>query len=346
MPLNVGASIGSDAYATASASNAYANAYSTQTTAPKQNGRQTSGGTKKYFRYPLKRLEATSDYLEIKIFDYVEGGFDISRATQSDPIKVTAKNAQERLKAKQTSPKCYILLPIPQNISDTVSVTWGEDTINAISAGGIAAANSIQDGDIIGAFNAMKTATESALGNSGTMEAVKNLISSTAVNTLGGNVSATGLISRATGMVMNNNLELLFQGVNLRSFPFTFDLAPRSREEAQEIKLIIRTLKQEMTARYNAAKVGGNTENVGLFISSPSIFQLTYKSGNRKHPFLHTFKPCALTGCGVNYTASGTYATYENGTPVHMQLTLEFKELNPIYSEDYENEDSSIGVGY
>jgi len=342
MPLNVGASIGSDAYAAASTPNAYANAYSTQTTAPKQNGRQTSGGTKKYFRYPLKRLEATSDYLEIKIFDYAAGGFDISGA----PAKVTAQNAQQRLKAKKTSPKCYILLPIPQNISDTVSVTWGEDTINAISATGVAAANAIQDGDIIGAFNTVKTATESGLGNSGTMEAVKNLISSTAVNTLGGNVSATGLISRATGMVMNNNLELLFQGVNLRSFPFTFDLAPRSREEAQEILLIIRTLKKEMTARYNAATVGGNTENVGLFISSPSIFQLTYKSGNRKHPFLHTFKPCALTGCGVNYTASGTYATYENGTPVHMQLSLEFKELNPIYSEDYENEDSSIGVGY
>jgi len=342
MPLNVGVPIGSDAYATASATNAYANAYSTQTTAPKQNGQQTSGGTKKYFRYPLKRLEATSDYLEIKIFDYAVGGFDISGA----PTTVKAPSAQKRLKAKQTSPKCYILLPIPQNISDTVSVTWGEDTINAISATGVAVANAIQEGNPGAALEVFKNAVTSGAKNEDTMNAAKNLISSTAVNTLGGNVSATGLISRATGMVMNNNLELLFQGVNLRSFPFTFDLAPRSREEAQEILLIIRTLKKEMTARNNAAKVGGNTEDVALFISSPSIFQLTYKSGNRKHPFLHTFKPCALTGCGVNYTASGTYATYENGAPVHMQLTLEFKELNPIYSEDYENEDSYPGVGY
>jgi len=342
MPLNVGAPIGSDAYATASATNAYANAYSTQTTAPKQNGQQTSGGTKKYFRYPLKRLEATSDYLEIKIFDYVTGGFDISGA----PEKVKAPGAQQRLKAQKTSPKCYILLPIPQNISDTVSVTWGDDRINAISAGGVAAANAIQGGNPGAALEAFKKSVAAGAKDKETMEAAKNLISSTAVNLLGGNVSATGLISRATGMVMNDNLELLFQGVNLRSFPFTFDLAPRSREEAQEIKLIINTLKREMSARNNAAKVGGNTEDVALFISSPSIFQLTYKSGNRKHPFLHTFKPCALTGCGVNYTASGTYATYENGTPVHMQLTLEFKELNPIYSEDYDNEDSSIGVGY
>jgi len=345
MPLNVGASIGSDAYATASATNAYANAYSRQTTAPRQNGQQTSGGTKKYFRYPLKRLEATSDYLEIKIFDYTAAGFEIS----GDPTTVKAPGAQQRLKAKQTSPKCYILLPIPQNISDTVSVTWGEDTINALEGGAIAVANAAQVDPVAAAqksIDLLKSAVPKALENESTMNAVKNAISGLAVGGLGGNVSATGLITRATGMVMNNNLELLFQGVNLRSFPFTFDLAPRSREEAQEILLIIRTLKKEMTARNNAAKVGGNTEDVAVFISSPSIFQLTYKSGNRKHPFLHTFKPCALTGCGVNYTASGTYATYENGAPVHMQLTLEFKELNPIYSEDYENEDASIGVGY
>jgi hypothetical protein len=29
---------------------------------------------------------------------------------------------------------------------------------------------------------------------------------------------------------------------------------------------------------------------------------------------------------------------------VHMQLTLQFQELSPIYAEDYKNSD--IGVGY
>ena len=40
----------------------------------------------------------------------------------------------------------------------------------------------------------------------------------------------------------------------------------------------------------------------------------------------------------VNYTASGTYATYEDGTPVHIQVQCTFKEINPIYAEDYEVE--------
>lgn len=346
MPLNIGAPIGSDAYTTASTQNAYANAYGRATAGLQGNGKETSNGTKRSFRYPLKRLDETSDYLEIKIYDYIAEGFSISELPTPE---VKSPTVQDRLKAKKTDPKCYIFLPIPQNISDTITATWGEDAINALEGAGVAFGNSVQENGLSAfkqAADFLKQQGGAALQNEKTMKAIENAISGAAVGGLGGNVSATGLISRATGMVMNNNLELLFQGVTLRTFPFTFDLAPRSKEEAQEILQIIRILKKEMTARYNAAKVGGSTEQVGLFISSPSIFQLTYRSGPKKHPFLNTFKPCALTDVAVNYTASGTYATYDDGTPVHMQLSLAFKELNPIYSGDYDSEEAARGVGY
>ena len=48
-----------------------------------------------------------------------------------------------------------------------------------------------------------------------------------------------------------------------------------------------------------------------------------------------------MTQMSVNYTASGTYATYPDGTPVHIQVTCAFKELNPIYADDYE----AVAVG-
>jgi hypothetical protein len=133
-------------------------------------------------------------------------------------------------------------------------------------------------------------------------------------------------------------MELLFKGVMLRSFNFTFNFAPREQREAMEVKNIIRTFKKSMAAR-NSSGAGK-----GLFISSPNIFQLEYRSGNSKHPFLNTFKPCALRSMNVDYNASGPYATYEDATPVHMKLTLSFQELNPVYYSDYA--DSDIGVGY
>ena len=48
----------------------------------------------------------------------------------------------------------------------------------------------------------------------------------------------------------------------------------------------------------------------------------------------------------VNYTGDGVYATYNDGTPVSMVMTLMFKELAPIYDIDYDSEDSGVGVGY
>ena len=67
--------------------------------------------------------------------------------------------------------------------------------------------------------------------------------------------------------------------------------------------------------------------------------------GGDAHPFLNAFKACALSNMTVNYSASGTYATYDDGTPVHMNMSLKFQELNPIYAEDY-GDDSLKGVGY
>jgi len=72
-------------------------------------------------------------------------------------------------------------------------------------------------------------------------------------------------------------------------------------------------------------------------------------SGKNKHPFLNSFKIGVLTDMKVDYTASGTYATY-SGTlksPVHMRMTLQFSEINPVYKEDYEGKGNEMpGVGY
>ena len=48
----------------------------------------------------------------------------------------------------------------------------------------------------------------------------------------------------------------------------------------------------------------------------------------------------------VNYTNAGTYTSYEDGTPVNIRMSLTFKELNPIYHEDYQESAAGPGVGY
>lgn len=298
---------------------------------------------KRSFRYPMKRIDNTSDYLEIKIFDYIAGGI------QLDSSGIQMPTVQQRQKAKKTSPTHYIILPVPQNVGDSNSVTWGEDTINPLEAAGLGFANETMQGKGLQetAQNAVEflSRSSSAIANNPKLKnALMQYLGGQAVNGLGGNVSISGLIARTTGMIMNSNLELLFQAVNLRAFQFTFDLAPRFQKEAEEIKGIIRTLKKTMSARNGGSGTGNSS--TGFFIDSPSVYQLTYKTGPEKHKFLNTFKPCALTDMSVNYTASGTYATYEDGSPVHLQMTLTFKELDPVYNEDYNLPEAYDGVGY
>tara|TARA_B100001094_G_scaffold132717_1_gene128606 strand:- start:3157 stop:3609 length:453 start_codon:yes stop_codon:yes gene_type:complete len=102
-------------------------------------------------------------------------------------------------------------------------------------------------------------------------------------------------------------------------------MTPRDENEATSIKSIIRTLKRNMAAKNKS----------GIFLETPNIFELQYKKGNRPHPFLNLFQPCALSDMSVNYTGENVYATYADGTPISMIMTLTFKELFPIYQEDY-----------
>ena len=156
------------------------------------------------------------------------------------------------------------------------------------------------------------------------------------------NIQGTGVFTRQTGSVLNPNMELLFGGVQLGSFSFSFDFAPRDENESIVIKKIIRAFKKSLNAKNGSTGEGSS----GLFIKSPDVFQLTYKTGGKNHQFLHKFKPMALLNIAVNYTGAGTYATYDNTAPVHTKIDLTFQELNPIYSEDYDTEEGLEGTGF
>ena len=289
-------------------------------------------------RYPQKSIGKDDDYLEIGVIKYVPPGIE----TGTNNLKLqtgTEKNSKQ--KAEKT-----IQLPIPSNIGDTNQVNWGDDSLNPLAAfGAEQIGNVLKSGDLgkglADAFKNVGVTLKSTTTLGGGQDLIINYFKSKLVNSLGANTSPEGLLSRSSGSVLNPNLELLFSGVNLRSFAFDFDFAPRNSEESNVVKQIIRIFKQSM-----APKTGSNTSGAGLFIDAPNVFILKYKTGSRDHPYLNKFKPCALTSMGMNYTGSGSYTTYADKTPVHMKLSLSFTELNPIYNEDYKEIPLSQGVGY
>ena len=86
-----------------------------------------------------------------------------------------------------------------------------------------------------------------------------------------------------------------------------------------------------------------------IFLKAPNVFQINYLiKGERDHPSLNRIKVCALQSCSVDYTPDGSYMTFndENATMTSYNLTLQFQELEPVTSKDYENNTSINEIGY
>ena len=333
--------------------------------------------TPKYMSYPIARDEKNSnaEYLEILIEKYTPpglgnnafqnfGGFDeeipeggkarafgdkiLSEKVFKDPNKALdfglKRGSEKNFKGKKDL-RHIIHLPIPRNVTDTQGVQYGEGSLNPLEALGTSLVSAgfspNQPIDKLkNALNATLNKGNKIFQDPQTQNIIGATISGSLIGALGGNVTTNQLISRATGQVLNPNLELLFNGVGLRVFPFSFQFFPRNRTEGIEVMNIIKTLKYEMAASRNRAEDALE----GIFIGAPSIFQLRYMKGADPHPFLNKFLPTFLSDLKVNYTASGAHSTFYDGTPTHIQVDMQFKEINPIFKEDYE--DSKGGVGY
>ena len=252
--------------------------------------------------------------------------------------------------------KGTVLLQIPSQVQDGNGVRYGDSEMNSIVGAVLqgaqkapqALAKGVMQGNPIAGLKDSKDALKEAYTASGldinnTQALFNAKIATSIVGAFGANVSVNQLLARQEGQIFNPNMELLFDGPTLRNFRFSFKMTPRSREEAEQCKLIIRTFKMNM-----APKVTSGRGSQSLFLNTPNVFELRYKTGYRNHPFLHKFKQCFLTDISVNYTGEGVYATYENREPVSMIMDLTFKELEPIYDQDYFNDrgrdlDSTVG---
>ena len=288
------------------------------------------GGSAEVLRYPRQSLEQFGyDYIQIKAFEYETGG------ALSGADRKRGFGPGGRFKKGYET----IQLPMQPGLSESMGVAWGEDTLNEIQAQAARGAMSAMGNAANGNFKAVgadvaKTFEDMAgsLKDEGTKKAVAAYFAGQAV---GANV-----MGRATGNVINPNLELLFTGPQMRSFNFNFTLTPRDREEARTCRKIIRAMKRNMSPQRS---------DQNLFLKTPRIFELKYiyGEGNTEHPFMNKFKPCACRSFNVNYTPDGSYMTYA-GEPSMTSYTIgmSFGEIEPIYADDYKGGNNAVTMGF
>jgi len=271
--------------------------------------------------YPIDREEGLQDIIKFDMLKY-------------EPKKIEGFAVGTRSKLKDRKSIGSVTLPIPGGISDSNACNWGDDTMGPLQLAGAGIA-----------LAALDTSKNIPGGISGVLGDLKNQIvdnnkvikdgiaGATAAVAVGSNINS--LLGRTQGMILNPNLELLFQAPTLRPFTFQFKMSPRSADEAEMIVKIIRFFKQGMAPIREESR---------LFLKTPHTFKIRYIQLGEESKFLNKFKECALLSCSIQYTPEGNYAPYEDGAMSSYQMSLQFKELEPVYNDEYDNDnDASIG---
>jgi len=294
-------------------------------------GTKTSGfGT---FIYPEDLGSTKQDVIKFTMLEYLpskeikggkEGGDNILNLGR-DP------------KAKDRKGIGTVVLPIPAGISDTNTCNWQGGDLDALKGAVAAAAMSgITQG--LGAMaGAIGKGFEDAIKDPNTKTATATGFAAAAA---GGDGAA--LLARTEGIVINPNMELLFNGPTLRPFSFIFKMSARSAKEALQIISILNFFKRGMSPIKSQSN---------LFLKAPHTFRIQYLDRRGKdsrdkdtdHPYIGRIKECALQSVVVSYTPHGEYATYTNGVMVSYEMQMQFQELEPIFNNDYEG---LPGIGY
>ena len=274
--------------------------------------------TQMSFVYPesLRTANNAQDTIQITMIKYVPSGFNDSMAGVGDRGTIPGK---DKTRAET------VILPIPGGIRTGNTTDWSSNEMTALDAAKAQFITQTGNEGMESAVQGLQDKFEKA-----NMGDIKTALISALASGAG---QANTVLGRTSGQVFNPNMEVLFKGPAIREFTFDFQFAPRNNKEANTVLQIIRFFKQGMAPIRSEGK---------LFLKTPNVFELKYTHKGGEHKGLNKFKECALKSCTVDYTPDGNYSTYEDGVMTSYQMSLGFQELEPIYSDDYGREGSSV----
>ena len=123
----------------------------------------------------------------------------------------------------------------------------------------------------------------------------------------------------AAGYVFNPQQQLLFEGIDFRTYNMSFTFTPSSQQEAENVKNIIKTFR-----KYAAPTIV--TGAAGFFFNPPGMVDVSFLYNGAKNPNLNYIKRSVIESIDVNYAPNG-WAAHEDGAPVQTTITIQFKEM-------------------
>ena len=161
-----------------------------------------------------------------------------------------------------------------------------------------------------------------------------------------------GLNNVRKGRAVNPRMEQMLDNIPFRSWDFTFEFWPKSVSEAKAVNEIIYFFRSSMLPDTYSEKfdfselqtevMTQDMETNANYLNYPNVFDISFKGPlGRK---IDGFLPAVCTNAQVDYTGGQKFSTMSDGQPTHIQLTLNFLEINVMTLGNYESI-SNVGPG-
>lgn len=226
---------------------------------------------------------------------------------------------------------CNLYMPITFSVNDGFQF----DTANLNFAGATALGAIQSGGGIIGsALNAISQGFSSTFdlfrGNLNP-ETSRLAASRLAANFPGLPSSIKAAIPLAVGVTMNPNVRAVFRSVTLREFTFQFKFIAKSREEAEEIKRIVKFFRK------NAYPEDITVENISVGYKFPNLFKIKLmhqaSASGKFVPVGTQIKLAYIRAIQTNYNPTAA-VFHSDGNPIEVDMSVTFTEYKTLSRSD------------
>lgn len=132
----------------------------------------------------------------------------------------------------------------------------------------------------------------------------------------------TKLAVASQGLAINDQQQILFSRIDFRTYDLVFTFTPYSRQETEQIKAIIKRLREAAAPQIQK---GGS----GLFFIVPNTVDIRFMLNGRDNPYITKVAESVIESIDVNYTPNG-WSAHPDGSPTQIMLTMRLQELELI----------------
>ena len=140
---------------------------------------------------------------------------------------------------------------------------------------------------------------------------------------IGDDLSVAAANQVKSGVALNNQSTLAYEGSSIRTFEMAFTLVSSNSKEAETMRIIEHTFRKYMYAKREGE----------FALKYPPLFRIKFMKGKEVNKFMPFIFDSYLTGMTTSYNNNGNMY-HKDGSPTDVQIQLSFQEQRQLTRDD------------